>query len=141
MDPSVLEILRADLDDDGVWKIFVRNFIEYLPHRNERLRLTLTTGDLAGALDAVLSLKTSSQMVGAARLASLAVDLERSIRAGTLDEANPAVTLPRLAAAHLMRIKQCSRQTIHGLKTHQRQQPDYPDASASVGHRPGPSLA
>ena len=123
MDSSVLEMLRTDLDDDGVWKIFVRDFIEYLPHRNERLRLSLTTGDLAGAVDAVLSLKTSSQMIGAERLASLAVDLERSIRADTL-EADPALALPRLAAARLMRIKQCSWQTIHRLQTHQRQKPD-----------------
>lgn len=120
MDSSVLEMLRADLDNDGVWKVFVRNFIEYLPHRTERLRLTLTTGDLAGALDAVLSLKTSSQMVGAERLASLAVDLERSIRAVTR-EADPAVALPRLAAARLTGIKQCNQLTIHRLQTHQRQ--------------------
>jgi HPt (histidine-containing phosphotransfer) domain-containing protein len=141
MDPSVLEMLRADLDDDGVWKVFVRDFIEYLPHRNERLRLTLTTGDLAGALDAVLSLKTSSQMVGAERLASLALNLERSIRADTLDQADPAVALPRLAAARLMGIKECSWQTIHRLKTHQRPKPDYPDVSPSAGHQPLPRLA
>ena len=122
MDPSVLEILRADLDNNGLWKVFVQDFIENLPHRNACLRLTLTTGDLSGALDAVLSLKTSSQMVGAERLASLAVDLERSIRADT-HEADPALALPRLAAARLTRIKQCSQQTIHCLQTHQRQKP------------------
>lgn len=115
VNPSALEMLRADLDDDAVWKVFVRNFIEYLPHRNERLRLTLTTGDVEGALDAVLSLKTSSQMIGAERLADLALDLERSIRAET-HEADPAVALPRLAAAHLRRIAHCSQQTIHRLQ-------------------------
>jgi len=115
VNPSVLEMLRVELDDDGVWKAFVRNFVEYLPDRNERLRLALTTGDLKGALDAVLSLKTSSQMVGAERLAGLALDLERSIRADT-DEADPAVALPRLAAAHLRQIAQCSQSTIHRLQ-------------------------
>lgn len=123
MDPSVFEMLRVDLDDDGVWNVFVRNFIEYLPHRNQRLRLALTTGDPADALDAVLSLKTSSQMVGAERLAGLALDLERSIRADT-PGAGPTVALPRLAAAHPRRIEQCSRQTIHRLQSHQRQNPD-----------------
>jgi HPt (histidine-containing phosphotransfer) domain-containing protein len=122
MDPSVLWMLRTELDDDGIWQVFLRDFIEYLPHRNERLRLTLTTGDLAGALDAVLSLKTSSQMVGAERLAYLALELERSIRADT-HETDPATALPRLAAAHLTRIEQCSRQTIHRLQAHQRQKP------------------
>ena len=115
IDPSVLEMLRADLDDDGVWKAFVRNFIEHLPRRHERLRLALTTGDLEGALDAILSLKTSSQMVGAERLAGLALNLELSIRADT-KEAVPAVALPRLAAAHLGQIMQCSQWTTHCLR-------------------------
>jgi HPt (histidine-containing phosphotransfer) domain-containing protein len=86
-----------------------------VPNRNERLRLTLTTGDLEGALDAVLSLKTSSQMAGAERLAGLALDLEQSIRADTY-EADPDLALPRLAAAHLRRITECSQQTIYRLR-------------------------
>jgi hypothetical protein len=81
LDPAALDRLRDELDDDeGVWGVFVRNFIAQLPQRTEKLRLALTTGDLAGSLDAVLSLKTSSQMVGAERLAELAMGLERSVR-------------------------------------------------------------
>ena len=67
LDQAELDWLRDELDDDeGVWKIFIQNFIAQLPHRTEKLRMTLTTGDLAGALDAVLSLKSSGQMVGLA---------------------------------------------------------------------------
>ncbi|WP_258803057.1 Hpt domain-containing protein [Pseudarthrobacter sp. NS4] len=116
LDPSVLDRLRDDVDDDeGIWKVFVQSFIAQLPDRTERLRLTLTTGDLGGAIDAVLSLKTSSQMVGAQRLAGLALGLERSLREDE-SRAEPAVVLPHLAAAHLRRIKQCSRQTIYALQ-------------------------
>lgn len=120
LDQSVLDRLRAELDDDeGVWVVFVRNFIAYLPQRTEKLRLTLTTGDLPGALDAVLSLKTSSQMVGAERLAGLAMDLERSLRHETIDT-EPARVLPRLAADHLRQITRCARQTIYVLQRYIR---------------------
>jgi HPt (histidine-containing phosphotransfer) domain-containing protein len=111
LDQAALDRLRDELDDDeGVWSVFVRNFIAQLPQRTERLRLALTTGDLAGTLDAVLSLKTSSQMVGAERLAEFAMRLERSVRNET-SQAEPGEVLPRLAAAHLKTIMKCSRQT------------------------------
>ena len=116
VDQSVLDRLREELDDDeGYCTVFVGNFIQLLPLRIGRLRLALTTGDLDGAVDAVLSLKTSSQMVGAERLAGLAMDLENEMR----DEAarrEAAVALPRLAAAFLKPINQCSRQTLHRLQ-------------------------
>ena len=116
LDPAVLDRLRTELDDDdGVWKVFVQNFIGHLPNRTERVRLTLTTGDLTGAMDAVLSLKTSSQMVGAERLARLAMDLERSLRDEGTD-AEPARILPRLAADRLRPIIRCARQTTYLLQ-------------------------
>jgi HPt (histidine-containing phosphotransfer) domain-containing protein len=110
LDSTVLDRLRAELEvDDGVWTAFVHNFLALLPRRTERLRTALTTGDLPGALDAVLSLKTSSQMVGAERLGELAFDLERSIRLDA--RAEPDRVLPRLAADHLRTIKKCEQQT------------------------------
>lgn len=116
LDPAVLDRLRTELDDDdGVWKVFVQNFIEHLPHRTEKVRLTLTTGDLSGAMDAVLSLKTSSQMVGAERLAGLAMDLERSLRQESAD-AEPARVLPRLAADRLRPVIRCARHTTYLLQ-------------------------
>ena len=113
LDPAVLDRLRTELDDDdGVWKMFVQNFIGHLPHRTEKVRLTLTTGDLSGAMDAVLSLKTSSQMVGAERLARLAMELERSLREEGID-VEAARILPRLAADRLRPIIRCARQTTY----------------------------
>ena len=109
LDRAVLQKLRDGLDDEDICKLFVLNFIALLPDRAEKVRLTLTTGDLRGALDAVLSLKSSSQMVGAERLAELATDLERSLR--DAPQAEPASLLPRLAADNLARITKCGRQT------------------------------
>ncbi|MDT0196012.1 Hpt domain-containing protein [Arthrobacter sp. AB6] len=118
LDPAVLERLRDDLEDDeGVWKVFVENFIAQMPQRLQKVRLSLTTGDVAGSMDAVLSLKTSSQMVGAERLATYAAELEQALRrqAGSAD---PAVALPLIAAAHLRRIKQCAQRTVYVLQNH-----------------------
>jgi HPt (histidine-containing phosphotransfer) domain-containing protein len=115
VDRTVMDRLREELEEDeGYCRVFVGNFIDYLPQRVGRLRLALTTGDLDGAVDAVLSLKTASQMVGAERLAGLAMALEGEIRSGGPDAA--AVVLPRLAAAFLRQISQCSRQTTNRLQ-------------------------
>jgi histidine phosphotransfer protein HptB len=114
LDDAVLDRLQRDLDDDrGLWKVFVSNFIAYLPIRLERLRVALTTGDVTGSLDAVLGLKTASQMVGAERLAGLALTLEQAIR--TDSTGNPARALPQLAVTHLGPIDQCRRQTAYPL--------------------------
>ncbi|MFJ6346460.1 Hpt domain-containing protein [Pseudarthrobacter oxydans] len=126
VDRSVLDRLGRELDDDGegYTRIFVANFITCLPGRIERLRLALTTGDLEAAINAVLSLKTSSQMVGAERLAALAVDLETGVRGGAAR--SDAMTLPKLAAAFLRPIDRCGSQTVHILDQWTR--------AASVGH-------
>ena len=109
-DAAVLERLREELgEDDSVWRVFVQNFIALLPDRIRRVQLTLTTGDLPGALDAALSLKTSAQMIGAERLAGLAFELELSLRA--VNDQQPERVLPPMAAARQQRITRCSRQT------------------------------
>ncbi|VXB77603.1 HPt (Histidine-containing phosphotransfer) domain-containing protein [Arthrobacter sp. 9AX] len=123
LDHAVLDKLRADFDDyDEVWRVFVRNFIAALPPRIDKLRGALTTGDLAGAIDAVLSLKAASLQVGAERLASLALDLEVAVREGTRDR-DPSGVLPWLAAEHLPRIRQRAGQTTYILEVHLKKTP------------------
>src|SRR5690242_7725778 len=54
VDQSVLDRLRDELEEEeGYSRVFVGNFIDYLPQRLGRLRLALTTGDLEGSMDAV----------------------------------------------------------------------------------------
>jgi HPt (histidine-containing phosphotransfer) domain-containing protein len=112
-----LDRLREDLREYDVWRVFVQNFIAALPLRIEKLRAALTTGDAAGARDAVLSLKTASQMVGAERLAALAMDLEAAQREAARI-ADPSGSLPGLAVSHLTRIRQRAEQTSDALQAH-----------------------
>jgi HPt (histidine-containing phosphotransfer) domain-containing protein len=118
VDDSVLARLSDDVEnDDGIWKVFVRDFIAQIPVRTERLRLTLTSGDVKGAMDAVASLRVSSQMVGALRLAGLACQLEQSLRHAATEQ-DPRIALPALAATHLRRIKLCAQRTSQELQAH-----------------------
>lgn len=120
VDHLVLERLREELEDgcETYTRVFLANFIDYLPHRIQRLRLALTTGDWEGAFDAVLSLKTSSQMVGAEQLAFLAMKLESELRSdATL--ANVTTALPNQAAIFIRPINQCSRETVYSLTRQQ----------------------
>lgn len=79
VDHAVLEQLRRELDDDEGWLQFLSNYLAHLPRRIEKLRAGLETADYDLSMDAVLSLKISSQMVGAERLAELAVQLQGHI--------------------------------------------------------------
>jgi HPt (histidine-containing phosphotransfer) domain-containing protein len=118
LDSTVLDRLTAELDgDEGIWRVFVQDFVALLPDRIEKLRLAMTTGDTGGAVAAVQSLKTSSQTVGAERLAGLALDLERLIRVEARG-ADPADVLPLLATPHLKQLKQSALQTTYFLGRH-----------------------
>jgi HPt (histidine-containing phosphotransfer) domain-containing protein len=118
VDHAVLDRLHRDLDgSDGAWRLFVQNFVNALPGRIERLRVALTTGDLPGSVDAVRSLKTASQMVGAERLADLALLLELDQRHRTRN-ADAQEVLPRIAVDHLRRIKERAGQTSYALEAH-----------------------
>ncbi|BCW20212.1 hypothetical protein NtRootA9_29200 [Arthrobacter sp. NtRootA9] len=82
VDPAVLARLRVELDDDEGWFLFLRNFIDHLPRRIDKLRRGLAGADYEVAMDAVLSLKISCQMVGAERLAGMALQLQQSLTVG-----------------------------------------------------------
>ncbi|MGK3649142.1 Hpt domain-containing protein [Pseudarthrobacter enclensis] len=82
VDPAVLARLRRELDDDEGWFLFLRNFLEHLPRRIDKLRRGLAGADYEVSMDAVLSLKISCQMVGAERLAGMALRLQQSLSAG-----------------------------------------------------------
>ncbi|MGF4045326.1 Hpt domain-containing protein [Paenarthrobacter nitroguajacolicus] len=81
VDPTVLTELQAELGgDQAIISTFIRNYAELLPWRVERLHHALEKLDIEDAMDAVLSLKTSSHMVGAICMSRLATELEISIR-------------------------------------------------------------
>ncbi|NQD89038.1 Hpt domain-containing protein [Paenarthrobacter sp. CM16] len=81
VDRTVLTGLQAELGgDQAIINTFVRNYVELLPWRVDRLHHALENLDIEDAMDAVLSLKTSSHMVGAICMNRLARELEISIR-------------------------------------------------------------
>lgn len=81
VDRTVLAGLQAELGgDQAIIGAFVRNYIALLPWRVSRLHRALEKLDIEDAMDAVLSLKTSSHMVGAICMNRLAEELEISIR-------------------------------------------------------------
>ncbi|BCW43858.1 hypothetical protein StoSoilB5_10420 [Arthrobacter sp. StoSoilB5] len=98
VDPTVLTELQAELGgDQSIVNRFVRSYIDLLPWRVGRLHHALNNLDMEDAMDAVLSLKTSSEMVGAICMRRLATELEISIRllpnASHLQELRPQVNL------------------------------------------------
>ncbi|MEV7605050.1 Hpt domain-containing protein [Paenarthrobacter sp. NPDC089322] len=81
VDPSVLTELQAELGgDQSIVTAFVRNYVAMLPWRVSRLHHAVDNLDMEDAMDAVLSLKTSSHMVGATCMQRLAAELEISMK-------------------------------------------------------------
>lgn len=76
---KVLENLGADLND-GIALGFALDYAEMWDYRHRWLTTALERQDSTAALDAVISLKTSSAMVGGVRLAHIAGMLESVIR-------------------------------------------------------------
>ncbi|WGM21643.1 Hpt domain-containing protein [Paenarthrobacter sp. OM7] len=96
VDRTVLTELQAELGGDhAIISAFVRNYVALLPWRVSRLHRALENLDMEDAMDAVLSLKTSSHMVGAICMNRLATELEISLRllpnADHLNELGPQV--------------------------------------------------
>jgi hypothetical protein len=87
VDPAALQDLGAQLENPAVAKGFARDYTRMWDQRYRSLSSALERGDLAGSMDAVLSLKTSSTMVGGLRLAQLAGELENALRAGDIGRA------------------------------------------------------
>ena len=87
VDPAALQDLGAQLDSPAVAKGFARDYAKMWDQRYRALASALERRDLAASMDAVLSLKTSSAMVGGLRLAQLAGELENALRAGDMGHA------------------------------------------------------
>ena len=101
VDPTALRVLAEDVGPESAAS-FARDFVRIWPRRRDNLSTSLGRNDYDAAHDAALSLRTSSTMVGAARLAGLACDLERRLRAeGT-----------ETAARLLPQIVECGERTV-----------------------------
>ena len=82
VDAAVLEELEDELAGSGLAQRFARDYAAMWDQRYARLAAAVDGQDRASALDAVISLKITSAMVGGLRLAKLAELLESVIRLG-----------------------------------------------------------
>jgi hypothetical protein len=86
VDAAVLEELEDELAGSGLAQRFARDYTAMWDERYARLAAAVDNQDTASALDAVISLKITSAMVGGLRLAKLAELLEAVIRLGDFDQ-------------------------------------------------------
>lgn len=91
--------------EEQLCRNFVSRYIEMWPDRFARLHDAVTSHDHEKAMDAALSLRSSSIMVGAARLGCLATDLIVLLESG-----QHTATAKNLATLHL-----CGAQTMSQL--------------------------
>jgi HPt (histidine-containing phosphotransfer) domain-containing protein len=82
VDAGVLEELEDELAGSGLAQSFARDYAAMWDQRYTRLAAAVHSKDSAAALDAAISLKISSAMVGGIRLSKLAELLETLIRQG-----------------------------------------------------------
>lgn len=108
VDLSVLRQLEEELGDAEVARSFAKDYISIWDKRILYLKRATADEDSDAAMDAVLSLKNSAFMVGAARLASLAVELELIIRNGGLPTAQARVAeINDVGQATIQALQQC----------------------------------
>ncbi|MGC0236929.1 Hpt domain-containing protein [Arthrobacter sp. SD76] len=95
IDAAVLDELEDELAGTGLAKRFARDYAAMWDQRYSRLAAAVHSQDSESALDAAISLKISSAMVGGVRLAKLAELLETLIRLG--DSGQGKVLMERVA--------------------------------------------
>ncbi|MFT4471282.1 Hpt domain-containing protein [Arthrobacter sulfonylureivorans] len=106
VDRSVVEELGEGLADQGIAQALVRDFADAWHTRFQCLETALESQDRADSLDAVLSIKTSSMMVGASQLAGFSSQVESHVRAGDYTAATAALPL----------IDRCGTETVNELR-------------------------
>lgn len=79
LDTDALGRLADQLGDPEILCGFIRRYESMLGQRVDRLHHALTAQDHEDWMDAILSLKTSSAMVGAAALSQLTADLQGNL--------------------------------------------------------------
>lgn len=119
VDDAVLARLREDLQPDtGICDGFINNYMGLLPARRSRINQTVESMDAEAALDAVLSLKTSSLMVGASRLGIIARNLESTLRLSANKPRPDSDPLPTACRPLLESIQDCTAGTLTRLAAH-----------------------
>lgn len=104
LDLSVLRELEEELGGSGVAHNFARDYISIWEKRLRYLERSVEDNDPDAAMDAALSLKNSALMVGATRLAKLAIEVQRLVKNGDL--AGVQQLLPAVARAGALTVNE-----------------------------------
>lgn len=106
VDLTVLADLERQLNDAGPARAFARDYITGFDDRCRRLAGSIADQDVPAALEAALSLRSSSIMIGAERLAALVAIVGTAVSAADLYTARRG----------LPGIEQCGLDTIAELE-------------------------
>ncbi len=101
LDPRDLQRLTEETESPEAVYEFVLRYRRILPQRVHRIVEALTRGDLDGAMDATLSLKASSSIVGAGEAGELATRIQAALREQDLPAARAAASLLTRASIRL----------------------------------------
>lgn len=104
LDLSVLHELEDELGGSDVAHNFARDYISIWEKRLRYLERSVEDNDPDAAMDAALSLKNSALMVGATRLAKLAIEVQRLVKSGDL--AGVQQLLPAVARAGALTVRE-----------------------------------
>lgn len=96
VDLAVLQDLAEQLAHPAVAQNFARDYATLWTQRYQKLAAALDRQDVPAALDAVISMKIASAMVGGLRLARLAEQLEHFIRSGDLENGHALISAVEL---------------------------------------------
>jgi hypothetical protein len=96
VDLAVLQDLEEQLAHPAVAQNFARDYATLWTQRYQKLAAALDRQDVPAALDAVISMKIASAMVGGLRLSRLAEQLEEFIRSGDLENGHALIAAVEL---------------------------------------------
>lgn len=91
VDLAVLQDLEEQLAHPAVARNFARDYAALWTQRYQKLAAAVDRQDASAALDAAISMKIASAMVGGLRLARLAEQLEEFIRSGDLENGHALI--------------------------------------------------
>lgn len=106
LDLAEFQLFEDQLDNPRIARDFARDFVRLWETRHQALAAAVERGDVSAALDAVLSLRTSSAMLGGSRLAVQAARVEEHINDGDLGRARPL----------LHDLEECGARTVQELR-------------------------
>ncbi|WP_051442107.1 hypothetical protein [Arthrobacter sp. H14] len=109
VDAAVLQAFENEIGDPVIAREFVQDFVGIWAQRYEKFAAAVARRDKVAALDAVLSIKVTSLMLGAALLAEAASDLEALLRRSDMD--STLAGMPHLLA--------CGNKTVEVLRAEQ----------------------